>query len=284
MHPQTVADIEQTLAGHARNFEPKPLAQIAHRVLAHLDADGPAPTDPSPPPGRELHLRPNDDGSLRLDGRLDNEGAALLRTVLDSLNGRRPDTDPAGPDERTLAQRNGDTLVEACAMLLDDAVLPTSGGQRPHLVVTVGLQQLIDELGSASLDYGGFIDAATARRLACDSCVVPVVLGGDSQPLDVGQAKRSATAAIRAALAARDGGCAWPGCDKPPARCIAHHIRHHANGGETKVPNLILLCRWHHHLIHHSAWRVRICDNVPEFIPPEWLDPHRTPLRNPLRQ
>ncbi|HEX8761249.1 MAG TPA: DUF222 domain-containing protein [Pseudonocardiaceae bacterium] len=84
-----------------------------------------------------------------------------------------------------------------------------------RLVLTIGLQQLIDGLGSAILGYGGSIDAATARRLACDSCVVPVVLGGDSQPLDVGLAKRSATAAIRAGLAARDGGCAWPGCDTP---------------------------------------------------------------------
>ena len=82
-------------------------------------------------------------------------------------------------------------------------------------MLTIGLQQLIDGLGSAILGYGGSIDAATARRLACDSCVVPVVLGGDSQPLDVGLAKRSATAAIRAGLAARDGGCAWPGCDTP---------------------------------------------------------------------
>lgn len=73
--------------------------------------------------------------------------------------------------------------------------------------------------------------------------ILPVVLGGDSQPLDVGQAKRSATAAIRAAMATRDGGCAWPGCDKPPARCIAHHIRHWASDGETKIPNLVLLCR-----------------------------------------
>lgn len=102
VHPQTEAEIEQTLAGHARRFEPRPLAQITHRVLAHVDPDGPAPTEPPPPPARELHLRPNDDGSLRLDGRLDNEGAALVRTVLDSLNGRRPDTDPGGPDDARL--------------------------------------------------------------------------------------------------------------------------------------------------------------------------------------
>jgi hypothetical protein len=151
-------------------------------------------------------------------------------------------------------------------------------------VVTIGLQQLIDGLGSATLDYGGSLDAATARRLACDSSVVPVVLGGDSQPLDVGLAKRSATAAIRAALTARDGGCAWPGCDTPAARCIAHHICHFAHHGETKLSNLVLLCRWHHHLIHHSEWKVRIREHIPELIPPEWLNPGRTPLRNPLRQ
>jgi hypothetical protein len=284
VHPEEVALAERTLAGHARVFEPGPLAKIAARLVAHLDPDGPAPQEPDPLPARELHLRPNGDGSLRLDGRLDQEGAALLRTVLDSLNGRRPDTDPSGPDQRTLPQRNGDALVEACAMLLDDAVLPAAGGQRPHLVLTVELQQLIDGLGTATLDYGSEIDAATARRLACDAGVVPVVLGGDSQPLDVGQAKRSATAAIRAALAARDGGCAFPGCDTPASRCHAHHIEHYANSGPTCLSNLVLLCRYHHHVVHHCGWQVRIRKQRPEFMPPAHRDPRRTPLRNPLRQ
>jgi hypothetical protein len=151
-------------------------------------------------------------------------------------------------------------------------------------VLTVELQQLIDGLGTATLDYGGEIDAATARRLACDAGVVPVVLGGDSQPLDVGQAKRSATAAIRAALAARDGGCAFPGCDTPASRCHAHHIEHYANRGPTRLSNLVLLCRYHHHVVHHCGWQVRIRDRHPEFIPPAHRDPRRTPLRNPLRQ
>ncbi len=81
VHPETEAETEQTLVGYARHFEPRPLAQIAHRVLVHLDPDGPHPTDAPTPPARELHLRPNDDGSLRLDGQLDNEASAIVRTV-----------------------------------------------------------------------------------------------------------------------------------------------------------------------------------------------------------
>jgi hypothetical protein len=223
VHPEEAAQAEQALAGYAQQFEPRALAGIGRRVLAHLNPDGQPPADPRPHPGPELLLRPDRNGMTRLDGRLDAEGAAVVRTVLDSLNQRRP-PDESGPDTRTLARRNADALVEACSRLLDDAALPTSGGQRPHLVVTMGLGTLRDGIGAATLEYGDLVDAETARRLACDASVIPVVLGGDSQPLDVGQARRVATRAQRVALIARDGGCAFPGCDTPPARCTAHHI------------------------------------------------------------
>jgi hypothetical protein len=273
VHPDEAARAEQTLAGYAQQFEPRALATLARRVLAHLDPDGDPPADPRPDLLRELHLRPGRHGRTRIEGHLDAEGAAVVRTVLDSLNQRRP-TDEAGPDTRSLARRNADALVEACTRLLDDAVLPVSGGQRPHLVVTLGLETLRDDVGTAALDYGDLVDAATARRLACDAQVIPVVLGGDSQPLDVGQARRVATTAQRVALIARDGGCAFPGCDTPPGRCIAHHILEWAKGGSTALSNLVLLCRWHHRLIHHSGWQVRIRDHLPEFLPPEFLARH----------
>jgi len=81
--------------------------------------------------------------------------------------------------------------------LLDDGELPTRGGQRPHLVLTMGLRELIDGLGTATLDTGGQLTAAEARRLACDAGIIPMVLGSDSVPLDVGRQQRLASAALR---------------------------------------------------------------------------------------
>ena len=92
-------------------------------------------------------------------------------------------------------------------------------------------------LGTAMLDYGQLISAGDARRMACDCKVIPVVLGGDSEPLDLGRAQRTVPMGIRRALVARDRGCAFPGCDRPPGLCEAHHCQHWIDGGETSVHN-----------------------------------------------
>ncbi len=281
--PETVELAEQTLAGSARRFDPAALTRIGERLLAYLDPDGPEPTD-EPEQTRELRVRTGSDGSVSLSGRLDPEGGARVLEVLNSLNGRRPPVDGV-PDLRSPARRNADALVEAMSSLLDAGELPTRGGQRPHLVLTMGLKGLIEGLGSAVLDTGGRISAAEARRLACDACVVPMVLGSDSMPLDVGRQQRLATVALRDALAQRDRGCSFPSCDRPPRYCHAHHIRSWLDGGETKLDNLCLLCEHHHVIVHRQAWLIRLdARGYPEFIPPKTVDPTRTPLHDPLRQ
>jgi hypothetical protein len=129
------------------------------------------------------------------------------------------------------------------------------------------------------------ITGKAARRLACDAQIIPAVLGSTGEVLDVGRAKQAIPVSIRRAVTLRDRGCAFPGCDRPPARCECHHIEHWSDGGETKLPNLVMLCGSHHRILHNTAWEVRIAeDQLPEFIPPDWLDPERTPRRNPLHQ
>ncbi|MGH3921805.1 MAG: DUF222 domain-containing protein [Pseudonocardiaceae bacterium] len=233
---------------------------------------------------RELRVRTGADGPVSLAGKLDPEGGARVMEVLNSLNGRRPPVDGI-PDMRSAAGRNGDALVETMSCLLDEGELPSRGGQRPHLVLTMKLTDLIDGLGTAVLDTGGQLSAAEARRLACDSCVVPIVLGTDSMPLDVGRHHRLATAALRDALAQRGKGCAFPGCGRPPRYCHAHHIRSWLDGGATKLCNMCLLCEAHHVIVHRQGWHIRLdYRGHPEFIPPQTVDPTRTPLRDPLRQ
>ncbi|MPZ67040.1 MAG: HNH endonuclease, partial [Pseudonocardiaceae bacterium] len=87
---------------------------------------------------------------------------------------------------------------------------------------------------------------------------------------------------LRRAVAARDRGCAHPGCGRPPSWCDVHHIHPWEDGGETKLSNCVMLCKLHHRLTHHSGWTVRIHGGLPEFIPPAWIDPDRQPRRRSL--
>ncbi|MET8123821.1 HNH endonuclease signature motif containing protein, partial [Micromonospora sp. NPDC005291] len=115
--------------------------------------------------------------------------------------------------------------------------------------------------------------------------ILPTVLGSTSQVLDVGRQRRLITGPLRRALVLRDHGCAFPGCDRPPRWCDAHHIQHWADNGDTALHNAVLLCGHHHRHIHHSDWAVRLGgDGHPEFIPPAWLDPDQLPRRNQYHQ
>jgi len=136
--------------------------------------------------------------------------------------------------------------------------------------------------GLGWLDTGAPISPAEARRLACDAHIVPAVLGGDSQVLDLGRTRRLFTGPIRRALILRDGGCVFPGCDRPARWAEGHHLRPWADGGTTTLANACLICRRHHRLLHNtSGWQARLGpDGHPEFLPPATIDPQRRPQRN----
>lgn len=120
------------------------------------------------------------------------------------------------------------------------------------------------------LETGERLSAAAVRKLACDAEIVPAVLGGQGEVLDVGRTQRLVTAVIWKALVLRDRHCRFPGCRRPPIACDAHHLRHWADGGATALDNLVLLCRAHHTIIHTTGWQVRLnpTDRKPEFKPP----------------
>ena len=107
-------------------------------------------------------------------------------------------------------------------------------------------------------------------------------MNGQGQPLDVGRATRTIPDGLRRAVAARDRGCAHPGCGRPVSWTECHHIVPWELGGETALDNLAMLCRTHHRQIHFTDWIVQIRDGLPEFIPPAWVDPQRRPRRKPL--
>ncbi len=277
------AQVEADLAGHARTFGPTELAKLGQRLLAHLDPDGPEPRDDNPAPAAgELRLRNRRDGRLGFEGWLDREHGPQFQGLIDQLAKPRPPS-PDIPDPRSTEQRQADALLELCGLARAAEACPTTGGEPPHVNVTIGWDALRTELGAALLDYGRHLSASEVRRWACDCKVIPVLLGGESEPLDVGRASRTVPLGIRRALIARDRGCAFPGCDRPPARCDAHHVRHWADGGETSLSNCVLLCPTHHRHVHGTGWEIVVQLGHVEFIPPAILDPLRKPLRNPLR-
>ncbi|MGH3852335.1 MAG: DUF222 domain-containing protein, partial [Pseudonocardiaceae bacterium] len=150
---------------------------------------------------------------------------------------RRPTTEDSVLDSRTVQQRQADALIEICDRARNADEFPTTAGEPPHITVTIDWHALRAALGTGLMDYGQPINAADARRLACDCKLIPVMLGGDSEPLDVGRAMRTAPLGIRRALVAPDGGCTFPGCDRAPGLCAAHHARHWIDDGETTVGN-----------------------------------------------
>jgi hypothetical protein len=109
---------------------------------------------------------------------------------------------------------------------------------------------------TAEATWGAVLGPPALRRLSCDASLARVVLAADSQPLDVGRRSRTVPAAIRTALVVRDGGCVFPGCDRPPPWTDAHHVVHWADGGPTSLGNLALLCRSHHRTVHEGQWRL----------------------------
>jgi hypothetical protein len=140
---------------------------------------------------------------------------------------------------------------------VDAKDLPTTGGCGATVVVTMTLEQLLADLDAAgvcTLDTGGHISAAEARRLACSAGIIPMVLGGKSQPLDVGRKRRLHTEAMRVAMSVRDGGCTAEHCQTPPGLCHAHHEHPWSRGGKTNVQTGRLLCPHHHRRLHDPGY------------------------------
>lgn len=244
-----VQDAQPVLLEAARRLDPLRMRMVTRHLRYCLDPDGAQAEAELLHQRRGLHLSQSLEGVFYLEGRLDPEGGSLLRRALEAISGPR-----AKDDERSPAQRRADALVELARRQLDDGRLPSVGGQRPHLTLTAGLGGL---RGAAVLEPEGQpLGREALRRIACDAAVSTVLLGAAGEPLSVGRSRRVVSGALRRALVARDGGCRFPGCDRPAAWTDAHHLEHWADGGETALSNTVLLCRRHHRRVHEEGWRL----------------------------
>jgi hypothetical protein len=250
--------VEKELITAAETTPPSELARFARDLRSRLDADETAEAAAQRRyDSRWVRLTPTFDGMHAIDGMLDPASAATLLTALTPL------LQPAGEhDQRSHAQLIADGLVTLAEQALSSGRLPEHGGEKPQVVVTIGWTELQaqleqDPVAAAMASISGQpITPNTARMIACDAAIIPAVLGGDGEVLNLGRRQPTWTPAQRRALRLEDSGCRFPGCHAGLERCQIHHIEHWAHGGATDKQNGVHLCKFHHWLIHHTNWQI----------------------------
>jgi hypothetical protein len=244
-HDDELVACEPVLLDLARAQNLRSLRQATAHFRNLALADG---TEPGEHDG--LTLSQTYAGTTLLHGELSDAAAETVATALNAY------TDPPSADDpRTHAQRQAAALVQIC----DVAIAHTDSDDRPrtHASLVVDWKTLTEgELGRSGGEFTGPIHPLDIRRLLCDSTITRIVTGPDSLPLDLGRSRRTVPPSLRKALVIRDGGCRWPGCNKPPGWCAAHHTKHWIDGGETNINTLVLFCDHHHGVAHKPGWTV----------------------------
>jgi hypothetical protein len=263
---ETVARAEATLVEHAERFAPGPLRRLGRRILDVVAPEVAEAEEARRLEAEERHawertrlgLRRLGDGTTRLTGLLPDAAAVRLRTYLEAFASPRQDRSeaPLAPVDRVPYPRR---LGQAfCALLehLDPHQLPAHGGDATTLVVTMTLDQLRAGLAVAGIldAEGTAISAGQVRRLACTAQIIPAVLGGESEVLDLGRTQRLFSKPQRRAMRLQHPHCRAEGCTIPAAWCEAHHLTPWAHGGRTDVADGVLLCSRHHHRAHDTRY------------------------------
>ena len=246
------SEAESMMLREAHSREPRDLLRWGLSLVHRLAPEEMVADEERRRRQRWLRLSEVFDGGYTLEGYLDPEGGATLKTALNGLLGPR-----ARDDQRTPGQRRADGLVALATRVLDRCELPVRGGQRPHLTITATLETLRADPGApaALLDWGFPISGKALRRIAGDAEITPILLSARGDPLHVGRKYRTATRKMSKALAERDRGCVWPGCDRPPDWAQRHHEVPWALGGRTEIEGMSLLCSVHHGLLGRG-WRL----------------------------
>jgi hypothetical protein len=253
---------EASLLQVAQTMDPGKFTGVAKNFEHRVDAAGALAEANHAYQRRYLHVGEPVDGLVRLDGLLDAEGSATLRTALQAF------MKPIKDDARTYGQRQHDALMELCRQ--GSGSKRDGAGPRPQLIIRAGLDTLAGTPGAPAgeLDGGGTVPAETVQRYACDSAIVRITGQGELDH-ELNHASRTLPASTRRALEARDRHCVFPGCTRPPIWCDGHHMVWWTRGGATTLSNLGLICRPHHRMVHEEGWRlVRHKDGRFTAIPP----------------
>jgi hypothetical protein len=250
---EVIAECQDALLAVARSEDPSRLRAALRGFGAAVDNPDAVKRAERRDHGRWLDLADTFDGAVCAQGVFGAEDGAIVKAAVDGLSA------PVGADdERTPSQRRADALVEICRRHLAGEGSSSHHGETAGLIVVTDLDTIrAGSGGFGELPDGGVLRGDAVRRLSCDASLTRVVLDAPSQPLDVGRTKRFATPAQRTALRLRDGGCRWPGCDRPAEWTEVHHLTRWIDGGRTDIDDLISLCRKHHRRVHEGGWRIR---------------------------
>src|SRR5436305_9309881 len=240
---------EGRLLQAALTMDPGQFTTVAKNFEHRVDAAGALAEANHAYQRRYFHMGEPQDGLVRLDGMLDAEGGATLRTALQAF------MKPVKDDPRSYGQRNADALVELGRQ--GTGSKRDGAGPRPQLIIRASLDTLAGIKGAPAgeLEGGGTVPAETVQRIACDSAVSRITGQGELEH-ELSHASRTLPASTRRALEARDRHCVFPGCTRPLSWCDGHHLVWWTRGGETALPNLAMLCRPHHRMVHEENWRL----------------------------
>jgi hypothetical protein len=292
-----LADAAAQLATLAPTMSVERLAARARELRDDLDSAGVRDRERMLRDKRYLTLTPLTNGMTHLSGLLDPASAAIVSAAYDAATSPRR----GGPrfvdselqeraerlvaDERSLGQIALDTFVDLIRIGTEADPGRLLGARRHAVRVLVTDRDLRERRGPAFIhDQTEAVSIATAEQHICDTGIVPIHFADDGEPLRLGVTRRLFSAKQRDALAARDGGCRFPNCDRPASWCEAHHRIPWKHGGPTDTRDGILLCRHHHMLIHDNGWRIDR-DPVHGFvaIPARSVDPAQRPIPMPPR-
>ena len=291
---QERTDAETHLIKLAGEHHLDDLKRLANHVLEVIDPDGADEVlgekllaeEQRAWDATRLTMRRRGDGTTKGAFLMPDADADVLRAAVEGIIApRRSGLNEARHgvgDFNTLprAQRMGLAFTELINHLPTES-LPQAGGLAATVAVTIDLDDLRTGQGVATTTSGTTISATKAQRLACNAHLVALYLDSDSRVLDHGMTRRLFDRHQRLALAVRDGGCVWAGCDRPPAWCEAHHLDFWSENGPTDLDNAALFCHFHHHLLHEGLWTAHMAkDGVVEVIPPKRVNPHQQPRRH----
>lgn len=273
------------------------LLRQAREQRDELDAGGIATRERERRELRYFGARRRPDGMVVGSFALADEDGALALAIYEQATGPRSVgprfIDPDGPvantsddDPRTGGQRAADAFIGLLRVGVDADPRFVFGHDRPSVRVLVNVDTLAARTGHGRIEGGTDpISFETIERHLCESGVIGVAFDGDGRCVNVGRDHRLFTKRQRIGLAARDGGCRFPGCERPPSWTEAHHIDYWGrDGGETNIDDGILLCRLHHLLIHNNHWQIRRDGAGYSLIPPPEIDPKQVPRSMPSKQ
>ena len=275
--------VEQALVELATKRNATDVAAAGRAARDRFEADNPEPREQKQRRRRGLSAFQRDDGMGALRGDLTADLLAKLLAVLNPLAAPRP-TDANGDDTRTPGQRLHDALEDLLDRFLRSGTLPASGGVPATVTVTIPMSWLQERTARVTTTLGVDLSARQFLHLACEADIIPVFLHDTGGIMAHGRSKRTATAAQTKALWARDRGCSFPRCRRPPEWTQRHHIRAWIDHGDTDIDNLCLLCSYHHHGFEGWGWTVEMHDGMPWWTPPAHLDPDRKPVQNTAHQ